>query len=344
MLGYKRMSVLSVSILFVLPAIAQSQLDKEGREYWTERYLIVSYPLNTIEVTSPFGIRKDPFTGEQSSHSGLDLRADNEQVMAMFDGKVERIGSDERSGNFIVLRHGEYTVCYCHLSRVLIGKGDTIFAGEPVAVSGSTGRVTGPHLHITARRKGEIVNQYDLLLYIRFTREECVKALKPVANVPRDKEEFFRFYADIAMEHQRRYGIPASVTLAQMALESGYDESELARKGNNFFGIKVGSSWKGARSWHDDDVPGYFRNYDSVWESIDDHSRLLMTDRYRRCRNYGSTDYHHWLVEIKRAGYASAKDYVQSCENIITNYKLYIYDKLAQGETDYRQKSNGQLE
>ena len=55
-----------------------------------------------------------------------------------------------------------------------------------------------------------------------------------------------------------------------------------------------------------------------------------MTDRYKRCRSYGSTDYHHWLVEIKRAGYASAKDYVQSCESIISNYKLYVYDELAQ--------------
>lgn len=89
------------------------------------------------------------------------------------------------------------------------------------------------------------------------------KGFEACANVPKGKEEFFRLYADIAKEHQRRYGIPASVTLAQMALESGYGESELARKGNNFFSIKVGSSWRGARSWHDDDVPRYFRNYDS---------------------------------------------------------------------------------
>ena len=157
-----------------------------------------------------------------------------------------------------------------------------------------------------------------------------VFSLRPVANIPKDKEEFFRTYADIAMEHQRRYGIPASVTLAQMALESSYGASELARKGNNFFGIRVGSSWKGARSWHEDDVPGYFRNYDSVLQSIEDHSRLLMTDRYKRCRNYGSNDYHNWLVEIKRAGYASARDYVESCESIITKYKLHNYDKLAQ--------------
>jgi hypothetical protein len=330
-------------IVSLFPSVTHGQESKEGRSYWIDRYLSVSYPLASIEVTSTYGERNDPFTGQRNNHSGLDLRANYEQVMAMFDGTVERIGSDDRSGNFVILRHGEYTICYCHLSRVLVSVEDSVYAGVPVAVSGNTGRSTGPHLHITARRKGELVNPYTLL-YIRNTREECVKALMPVTVVPRDKEAFFQQYSSVAMEHQRRYGIPASVTLAQMALESGYGESELARKGNNFFGIKVGSSWKGARSWHDDDVPGYFRNYDSVWESIDDHSRLLMTDRYRRCRNYGSTDFHGWLVEIKRAGYASAKDYVQSCENIITNYKLYIYDKLAQGETDYRQKSNGQLD
>lgn len=324
-----KLSVVGISVLFLLPSTAKGRQEKEGRAYWIERYMSISYPLNTIEVTSPFGVRKDPFTGEQSSHYGLDLRVDHEPVMAMFDGSVERIGRDDRSGKFVILRHGDYTVCYCHLSRVLIGQADSVYAGEPVAVSGSTGRTTGPHLHITARRKGEIVNPYNLLLYIRYIREECVKALEPVAKNQKDKEAFFRAYADLAMEHQRRYGIPASVTLAQMALESNYGQSELARKGKNFFGIRVGSSWKGARSWHTDDIPGYFRNYDSVLESIDDHSRLLMTDRYKRCRLYDCQDYHNWLVEIKRAGYASAKDYVQSCESIIMNYKLYLYDLLS---------------
>lgn len=324
-----KLSLAVISILLVLPLRAEGQPGTEGRAYWIERYLSVSYPLNTIEVTSPFGVRKDPFTGEHVSHSGLDLRADHEQVMAMFDGSVERIGYDERSGNFVILRHKDYTVCYCHLSRVLISQADSVHAGESVAISGSTGRVTGPHLHITARRKGEIVNPYDLLLYIRHIREECVRALGPFAGKQKDKEEFFLTYAGTAMKHQRKYGIPASVTLAQMALESNYGQSELARRGNNFFGIRVGSSWKGARSWHTDDVPGYFRNYDSVLESIEDHSRLLMTDRYKRCRQYDSQDYHNWLVEIKRAGYASAKDYVKSCEDIIRKYKLDRYDKLA---------------
>lgn len=316
-------------IVSLFPSVTHGQESNEGRSYWIDRYLSVSYPLASIEVTSPFGERNDPFTGQRTSHSGIDLRADYEHVMAMFDGCFEHIGSDDRSGNYVILRHGEYTVCYCHLSKVLVCKDDSVYAGLPVAVSGSTGRSTGPHLHITARKNGELVNPYSLLLYVRNTREECVKALQPLTAFPREKEAFFRQYAKVAMEHQRRYGIPASVILAQMALESGYGESELARKGNNFFGIKVGSSWKGAKSWHDDDVPGYFRNYDSVLESIEDHSRLLMTKRYKRCRQYDSQDYHNWLVEIKRAGYASAKDYIKSCEEIIIKYKLYLYDKAA---------------
>lgn len=320
-----------LTILFAITAVAQKKLSEEDRLYWTCRYLSVSYPLGSIEVTSSFGIRKDPFTGEQANHSGLDLRASYEDVMAMFDGMVERTGSDDRSGLFIVLSHGEYTISYCHLSRILFSQGDTVYAGETVAVSGNTGRSTAPHLHITARRNGELVNPYDLLLYIRNTREECVRALAVEEVVPKDKEAFFRLYADVAMEQQRKYGIPTSVTLSQMALESAYGESEIARKGKNFFGIKVGRSWKGAKSWHDDDVPGYFRNYATVWESIDDHSRLLMTDRYKRCRQYDSQDYHHWLVEIKRAGYASAKDYVKSCEGIIRKYRLYLYDQMAMG-------------
>ena len=329
MKNLRKSLVVSFSILLSVSVLAQPSLTDEEREYWTDRYLSVSYPLKKIEVSSPFGLRKDPFTGERSSHSGLDLRASYEDVMAMFDGRVERIGSDDRSGNFVILRHGEYTICYCHLSKILFNEGDTIFAGEVVSISGNTGRSTGPHLHITARRKGVVVDPNGLLQYVRSVREECVKALAVEPSVPLGKQDFFEFYANVAMEHQRKYGIPSSVTLSQMALESDYGNSVLARNGKNFFGIKVGSNWDGAKSWHDDDVPGYFRNYNTVWESVDDHSRLLMTSRYKRCRQYSSQDYHNWLVEIKRAGYASAKDYVQCCEGIIKKYKLYLYDQMA---------------
>ena len=71
-----------------------------------------------------------------------------------------------------------------------------------------------------------------------------------------NRKAFFERYAAAAIEEQKRYGIPASVTLAQMAVESGYGESSLAKQDNNYFGIKASKSWLNAGkpwSYHHDD-------------------------------------------------------------------------------------------
>jgi hypothetical protein len=337
---------LILGVIFCLSASAKS--GPSGRDYWIERYLSVSYPLKSVKVSSHFGKRKDPFTGEVSHHSGLDLQAHYEEVYSMFDGIVENVGSDSRSGNYIILRHGEYTVSYCHLSKVTARKGDELIAGDPVGYTGSTGRSTGPHLHITCKYKGETRDPYTLLIYIKDVREEAVNALggnkggvskkggkKQVAKraVEINQDEFFNKYASAAMEQQQRYGIPASVTLVQMAYESFYGQSALATAGNNYFGIKCSSEWLAAGkpySLHNDDKPNEkFCNYASVDESIEHHSRLLMGDRYKRCHRYGSTDYHNWLVAIKACGYATAPDYVRKLEGMIKRYKLYLFDRIA---------------
>lgn len=337
---------LILGVVFCLTASAKS--GPSGRDYWIERYLSVSYPLKTVKVSSHFGKRKDPFTGELTLHSGLDLQAHYEEVYSMFDGTVENIGSDSRSGNYIILRHGEYTVSYCHLSKVTARKGDELIAGDPVGYTGSTGRSTGPHLHITCKYKGETRDPYTLLIYIKDVREEAVNALggnkggvskkggkKQVAKraVEINQDEFFNKYASAAMEQQQRYGIPASVTLAQMAYESFWGQSTLATAGNNFFGIKCSREWLAAGkpySLHNDDKPNEkFCNYASVDESIEHHSRLLMGDRYKRCHRYDPTDYHNWLVAIKACGYATAPDYVRKLEGMIKRYKLYLFDRIA---------------
>lgn len=75
----------------------------------------ISFPLQNIYITSPYGYRNDPFTAKRKFHNGIDLRANYEPCYAILDGIVERIGNDKRSGNFITLRHGNYTISYCHL-------------------------------------------------------------------------------------------------------------------------------------------------------------------------------------------------------------------------------------
>ena len=121
-------------------------------------YPSITYPLKSIKVTSPYGYRRDPFTGKLSWHNGLDLRAKNEPAYAMMDGIVEKVGYDNRSGNYVTLRHGNYHVSYCHLSSIIVRKGESVFPGIIVGVTGNTGRSTGSHLHLTCKKDGKSIN------------------------------------------------------------------------------------------------------------------------------------------------------------------------------------------
>lgn len=154
--------------------------DDAYKKKWTDRFLSVCYPLRHIRINSSFGYRNDPFTGKRKYHNGLDLHARGDEVFAMMDGVVVKIGQDNVSGKYIVLRHGNYTVSYCHLSRATAIKGAAVKAGTVVGITGSTGRSTGEHLHITCKLGGKNIDPLLLLDFIKATREECVAALVKV--------------------------------------------------------------------------------------------------------------------------------------------------------------------
>lgn len=143
--------------------------------------------------------------------------------------------------------------------------------------------------------------------------------------------DFINKYAPYAMEQQIKYGIPSSVILAQMAIESSWGTSALARNDNNFFGIKKGTSWDSRVSYYDDDRPNEaFRSYDSVEQSLNDHSAVLLQPRYlQRCPIHDSTDHLGWAKGIKAGGYATASNYVSQIESIIKGYGLDKFDQLA---------------
>ena len=147
------------------------------KHVWIERYLSVSYPLRRMKINSLYGYRKDPFTGKKKFHNGIDLHARGDEVMAMMAGVVVKVGQDKSSGKYVTLRHGDYTVSYCHLSRVLTRKGAAIRPRDVVGITGSTGRSTGEHLHISCKLEGKSIDPSVILDYIRSIREECVAAL-----------------------------------------------------------------------------------------------------------------------------------------------------------------------
>lgn len=141
-------------------------------------------------------------------------------------------------------------------------------------------------------------------------------------------QDYFDLYDDVAIEQMQKYGIPASITLAQGVLESGAGKSELARKGNNHFGIKC-NGWGGRKTYHDDDERGEcFRAYKNAYESYVDHSVFLRNSaRYSRLFQLKTTDYKGWAKGLKACGYATSPTYAHRLIDIIELYELYKYDK-----------------
>jgi len=142
-------------------------------------------------------------------------------------------------------------------------------------------------------------------------------------------EKYVKQYNDLAAQHQKKYRIPASITLAQGILESGAGLSKLARESNNHFGIKCHNDWKGGRVYHDDDLRGEcFRKYKRVEESYEDHSRFLTErSRYSRLFKLNITDYKGWARGLQTCGYATDRAYANKLIKLIEDYELYRYDK-----------------
>lgn len=151
-------------------------------------------------------------------------------------------------------------------------------------------------------------------------------------------EQYIERYAEIAVNHMERYGIPASITLAQGILESDCGNSYLSRTSNNHFGIKCKTGWKGRKVYHDDDEKGEcFRAYSTVEESYEDHARFLDEQpRYDSLFAYAPTDYRSWARGLKAAGYATAPDYAERLVRIIEQQRLYLFDR-EEGERLYEE-------
>lgn len=105
-------------------------------------------PLRHMRLTSDFGFRRHPLTGEWRFHAGVDLAANADTLFAIADGKVSRAGFNPTLGIFIRIIHGNgLESTYGHLSQVSVCAGDSVSVNEAIGLSGATGQVTGPHLH-----------------------------------------------------------------------------------------------------------------------------------------------------------------------------------------------------
>ena len=132
---------------------------------------LVALPLENIHINSGFGMRRHPIYHKRIMHNGIDLSARYEKVYSMFPGTVIKVGQDSRSGKFVTVRTGDYTISYCHLSQQLVTENEFVNAGTNIAISGNSGASTGPHLHLTTKKDGQVFNPTILLNVIQSVKD-----------------------------------------------------------------------------------------------------------------------------------------------------------------------------
>ena len=151
-------------------------------------------------------------------------------------------------------------------------------------------------------------------------------------------EAYIDEYREVAIEQQRKHGIPASITMAQAILESAAGQSELATKANNHFGIKCTSDWPGKTYKYDDNRQNEcFRKYAEVADSYEDHSLFLKRKRYESLFALSMGDYKNWAYGLKACGYATDPKYP---EKLIRLIELYDLNKLTFDKTIVRSDSD----
>ncbi len=166
-----------------------------------------------------------------------------------------------------------------------------------------------------------------------FPEEQNISNSRPAPKKRTAKEKkqlaYIKRFVKVAQSEMKRYGIPASIKLAQGLIESNAGESPLSRKNNNHFGMKCFS--KRCKKGHcsnftDDSHKDFFRRYNSAWESYRAHSVMLQGKRYKHLQKLG-VDYKAWALGLKKAGYATDKKYAQKLIHLIENLGLQQYDQ-----------------
>ena len=123
----------------------------------------IGLPLKRLRVTSAFGNRIHPVTGQPDFHAGIDLRACHDTVYAVMPGVIDHAGYNPLLGLFIKLSNGPFTLTYGHLSGFFVITGDTVNSQSSLGLTGATGRVTGEHLHFAVQYNHRYIDPLTFL-------------------------------------------------------------------------------------------------------------------------------------------------------------------------------------
>jgi len=198
----------------------------------------VCMPLDFFSMTSRYGYRIDPITSRCTRfHDGIDLRCRYENVYSMLPGVVKKVvHSNTGYGNYVILSHDNIECLYGHLSTIVVVEGEVVRAGDVVAVSGNTGRSTGPHLHIRITRNGQSVDPQPLMQYLddyisSLQRQLALLDFDDIQQLSLNEENLLFVMERYEVHHEK-------IVLAQAILETGNFTSRVCREYNNLFGLR----------------------------------------------------------------------------------------------------------
>lgn len=122
-------------------------------------------PITKGWLSSPFGYREDPFTGKRAWHAGIDFAgAEGSPIVAVAGGVVTHAGKRWGYGRMVEITHGNgYVTRYAHCAELLVKEGEVVRPGDHIAKMGSTGRSTGPHVHLEVLKDGKPVNPWKFV-------------------------------------------------------------------------------------------------------------------------------------------------------------------------------------
>ena len=270
-----------------------------------EKRLTICMPLDYLNVTSPYGYRQDPFTKCRTFHDGIDLRFGNGVVYSMLPGKVAAVHHGNTGyGNYVILDHGTMRCLYGHLSEIYAKEGTMVQAGAVVGVVGSSGRSTGPHLHIQLQRltANNSWTSVDPMPFIEKLNRQVQDFNKRLAEISSNDTSIYNNVEAATKELNienlyaslKRHGIKyPKIVLAQAILETGAFRSRVCRENNNLFGLRHSKGYYAFEHWEESVIA------------------------YRDKVQYKHRDNENYYSFLRRIGYSTSKDYVRRVREIV---------------------------
>ena len=270
-----------------------------------EKRLTICMPLDYLNVTSPYGYRQDPFTKCRTFHDGIDLRFGNGVVYSMLPGKVAAVHHGNTGyGNYVILDHGTMRCLYGHLSEIYAKTGTDVQAGTVVGFVGSSGRSTGPHLHIQLQRltANNSWTSVDPMPFIEQLNRQVQGFNKRLAEISSKDTSIYNNVEAATKELNienlyaslKRHGIKyPKIVLAQAILETGAFRSRVCRENNNLFGLRHSKGYYAFEHWEESVIA------------------------YRDKVQYKHRDNENYYSFLRRIGYSTSKDYVRRVREIV---------------------------